>query len=113
MLVVRRRLFKGVGTGGGGARRRTSRRRGEMGARLLGLQKLGAELDRRRGEVAVADGDRRRGDEEKNERLELEKEPPRRRAESCRPLDSPSPSRRAASQVSADSYVAGGSSQVS
>ena len=84
-----------------------------MGARLLGLQKLGAELDRRRGVVAVAEGDRRRGLEEKKERLELEKEPPRRRPESCRPaLDSPS--RRVASQVSADSlYVAGGSSQVS
>ena len=94
-----------MGTGGGGARRRTERRRGDTGARLRGLQKLGAELDRRRGAVAGAEGDLRRGEEKEKERRELENPPPRRRAESCRPLpESDSRSRRVvASHVSAAS----------
>lgn len=86
MLVVRRRVSMGEGTGGGGALRRTSGGGGD-GALRRAEYDVGADHDRRLGYDAGAAGARRRGDE-----YELQPPPPpRRRAER----------RRVASQVSA------------
>ena len=117
-------MLTGAGTGGGGARLRTSRRRGDTGARRRGLQAEGAEGPRLLGDVGGAGGERLRGLQLLPLLLLLlQLLPPLRRADSWR-ATAPCPdlipgsassssiaNRRAASQVSFTSlYVAGGSS---